>query len=151
MVCNNLYRYHLHLTDVVSAIGSAWGTPTGARFSGRIPRTWATQTWSMRLAYLRTSSNVVQYLESLILVPRSRLRSSVWSRRFYSRVGVLRSGTSNLVLLCQSRQIHGNLLWRPRRSRKWCPPPSSSKSHKYLLPVKNLVCHFLWILFNYWL
>ncbi|KAJ8957877.1 hypothetical protein NQ318_001873 [Aromia moschata] len=25
---------------------------------------------------------------------------------------------SNLVTLCQSRQIHGNLLWRPPRSRK---------------------------------
>lgn len=99
---------------------------------------------SMKLEYLKTSSNVVQYLESLILVPKSKSISSDWNKRFYLKGDVLRNGTSNLVLLCQNRQIHGNLLWKPRRNRKWCLPLCWSKIWLYLeyLRYNCILCKY---------
>ncbi|KYB26958.1 putative cGMP 3',5'-cyclic phosphodiesterase subunit delta-like Protein [Tribolium castaneum] len=75
----------------------------------------------MKLTYLKTSSNVVQYLESLILVPKNKSKNFVWSRKYCLRDGVLKSGTSNLVLLCQNRQIHGNRSWEAAPESEMMP------------------------------
>lgn len=54
----------------------------------------------------------------LIAVPKSRSKTFVWNKRYCLKEGVLKNGTSNLVLLCQNQQIHGNLLWkRPQNHR----------------------------------
>lgn len=133
LTVRNFIPYIILIQNTV--IGFVFVTPTEERYFGKVQKIWVILMLSMKLEYLKTSSNVVQYLESLILVPKNKSTSSDWNKRFYLKGDVLRSGTLNLVLLCQNRQIHGNLLWKPRQNRKWCLLLYWSKYLKWKLEV----------------